>query len=144
MIFLESDIKNLTELQLRRIINVFRGCGKSVSVFELAKKNAEQGKSTVIVSNYNWDRYYRDQLGNLIKVISASDLVKELKNFKCEEQDFINDPAMVHKSWVKCLKDYDYVLMDPAIYEELIFMLMNKLTDMTNKLKKLENIWREY
>ena len=76
MIFLESDIKNLTELQLRRIINVFRGCGKSVSVFELAKKNAEQGKSTVIVSNYNWDRYYRDQLGSLIKVISASELVK--------------------------------------------------------------------
>lgn len=144
MIFLESDIKNLSELQLRRLINVFRGCGKSASVFELAKKNAENGKSTVIVSNYNWDRYYRDQLGPLIKVISASDLVKELKNFKSEEKEFVTDPANVHKSWVKCLKDYDYVLMDPAIYEEVIFMLMNKLTDLTNKLKKLEGVWREY
>lgn len=144
MIFLESDIKNLTELQLRRIINVFHGCGKSASVFELAKKNAANGKSTVIVSNYNWDRYFRDQLGDLIKVISASDLVKELKTFKSEEEDFIKDPTAVHKSWVKCLKGYDYVLMDPAIYEEIIFMLMNKLTDMTNKLRKLESTWKEY
>ena len=125
-----NKLKKFDRFNVTRFMSAFIGSGKTFSILELARKNITDGQSVAIVTD--WPEYGRslknDEVLGKVKWFKLNKIWDEICNIPFEYEDVRYD-AWRNVRWKDCpsLKDFDYVLIDPACYEVIIHKLMDEL-----------------
>ena len=132
--------RKIDSLLCRQMINAFRGCGKTRSVYELALKDIDEGKKVCIVTNHTYLMKLETKFKELIEqkkldIVHMDTVIKELINARKYTEEHPDIGCLFIKQLPE-FKVYDYILIDTAIYEDVIISLMEKLDKITMEAKK--------